>query len=75
MRLEGIKLQLSEDVEKEYDIYYQVHVENLGWLDWAKNGEPAGSQGFGYRMEGIRIELVKKGEVGPGNTARPFMKK
>ena len=52
-----------------------MHAENLGWLDWAKNGEPAGSQGFGYRMEGIRIELVKKGEKAPGNTARSFVKK
>ena len=68
-------MQLSGDVEKEYDIYYQVHVQNFGWLDWAKNGEPAGSEGYGYQMEAIRIILVEKGGEAPGKTNVNFKKK
>ena len=22
-----------------------------GWLDWAKNGEKSGTEGFGYRLK------------------------
>lgn len=34
--IEALQIQLSGDVAKKYDVYYQVHVRNLGWLDWAK---------------------------------------
>ena len=36
-----------------------------GWLDWAKNGEKSGTEGFGYRLEGIEIVLVEKGGTPP----------
>ena len=41
-------------------MYYRVHVQNFGWLDWAKNGEIAGTVNYGYRMEAIKIALVRK---------------
>ena len=47
-------------IEEEYDVYYRVHVQNFGWLDWAKNGEIAGTVNYGYRMEAIKIALVRK---------------
>ncbi|MDD4096940.1 MAG: hypothetical protein PHP22_11955 [Oscillospiraceae bacterium] len=45
----------------------------MGWLDWAKNGESAGTAGFSYRLEAIKIVLVPKGGAAPGPTARPFV--
>ena len=45
-----------------YDIYYRVHAQNFGWLGWAKNGESAGTAGYGYRLEGLQIVLVEKGQ-------------
>ena len=36
-----------------------------GWLDWAKNGEKSGTEGFGYRLEGIEIVLGEKGGTPP----------
>ena len=36
-----------------------------GWLDWAKNFEPAGSSGLALDIQGIQIVLVKKGENPP----------
>jgi hypothetical protein len=48
-----------------YDIFYQVHAQNIGWMSWAKNGESAGTEGFSFRLEGIRIVIVPKGERPP----------
>ncbi|WP_370650973.1 hypothetical protein [Acetobacterium sp.] len=53
----------------------KVHIQNMGWLDWAKNGDPTGTEGFGYRMEGIKIQVVLKGSEAPGRVERPFVKK
>lgn len=59
-RIEAIKIWLTGEIEKEYNVYYRVHVQNFGWLDWAKNGEIAGTVNYGYRMEAIKIALVRK---------------
>ena len=42
-------------------------------MGWAKNGEAAGSAGFSYRLEGIQIVLVEKGESAPGSTSNSFI--
>lgn len=60
-RLEGIQIKLTGGDAEAFDLYYQVHAENFGWLDWAKNGESAGTQGFSYRLEGIHIVVLPKG--------------
>lgn len=49
-----------------YDVYYRVHAENTGWLDWAKNGQSAGTAGYSYRLEAIQIKLVEKNGAAPG---------
>lgn len=43
--IEAIKLSLSGSLSDSYDIWYRVHSANVGWLGWASNGEPAGTQG------------------------------
>jgi uncharacterized protein YjdB len=60
-------------VAESYDIYYRVHVQNFGWLDWAKNGEISGTTGYGYRLEGIQIVLVPMGSSAPGATTRSYV--
>ena len=72
LRLEAVQIKLTGEVADHYDIYYRLHVQNFGWLGWAKNGVSAGSEGYGYRVEGIEIVLVKKGEPAPGNTTNSF---
>lgn len=67
LRLEGIQIRLTGQLAQQYDIYYCVHAQNLGWLAWAKNGEQAGSSGYSYRLEAIEIRLVKKGSPAPAN--------
>jgi len=58
----------------EKSISYQTHVENDGWMGWTKNGESAGTAGLSYRLEGIRIKIVPKGDPAPGSTTEPFIK-
>lgn len=75
-RLEAVRAKLSEGSEaaERFDLYYRVHVEDFGWLDWAKNGEMAGTQGFSRRIEAIQFQLVEKGGSAPGSTARPCVR-
>ena len=74
-RLEGIKICLTGEAERQYDIYYRVHAQTYGWLDWAKNGEMAGTSGLSKRLEGIEVRLVPKGGQAPGSTDRPSVER
>lgn len=74
-RLEAIQIKLTGADADQFDVYYQVHAQNIGWMGWAKNGESAGTAGFGYRLEGIRIQLVPAGSAAPGSTANAFVER
>lgn len=71
-QIEALCIELEGDVADEYDVYYRVHSSEIGWLDWAKNGERAGTQGFGFGIEAVQIKLVKKGSDAPGSTETAF---
>lgn len=74
-RLEAIQIKLIGADADKFDIYYQVHAQNMGWLGWAKNGEAAGTAAYGYRLEGIKIVIVPAGETAPEGTIdkeKPF---
>ena len=62
LRLEAIEIKLDGDIANNYDVYYRVHAQNFGWLGWARNGEQAGTAGYAYRLEGIEIKLIPKGQ-------------
>lgn len=61
--IEAVQFQLTDDLAKQYDIYYRVHASNIGWMGWAKNGAPAGSTGETRPLEAIQIAIIKKGSV------------
>ena len=56
--IQAIKINLTEELAEQYDIYYCVHLSQFGWLGWAKNGEIAGSNE--YNIEAIEIRLYLK---------------
>ena len=64
-RLEAIQIELYGEVAEHYDVYYRVHIQNAGWMNWAENGQRSGSQGNSYRLEAIEIVLVEKGKTAP----------
>ena len=67
-RLEAIEIALEGEIAGYYDVFYRTHVQRFGWTDWAKNGAPCGSEGCAFRLEGIQILLVPKGNPAPGKT-------
>lgn len=56
---------LTGEMAAHYDVYYRVHAQTYGWLNWAKNGEAAGTAGLAKRLEGIQIVLVPKNGKAP----------
>ena len=62
-KTEAIAMSLSGDKAAEYDLYYRVNSENAGWMNWAKNGEKAGSKDLDRGIKALQIILVKKGET------------
>jgi len=59
--IEAVEIKLGDSLAPFFDLYYRMHVANLGWLGWARSGEPAGSTGGGVQAEAIQIRLVNKG--------------
>lgn len=67
--IEAIRMNLTGEASNNYDIYYRVHVSNIGWLGWTSNGNAAGTTGYNNRnIEAIQIRLIPKGSNAPGNT-------
>ena len=71
-RIEAIQIKLDGQIADYYDVYYRVHVQNIGWLGWAKNGEYTGSIGYDYRIEALQINLLKKSENKPNSNTKVF---
>lgn len=73
--MEAVKIKLTGDLSKYYDIYYRAHVQSYGWLGWAKNGQVAGTTKIGYRMEALQIRLVSKDDSAPGVNSNYYTEK
>lgn len=79
-RVEAIKARLTGEAAQTNDLWYRVHVQNLGWLGWAKAGTSssvdgviAGTTGLGLRIEAVQFSLTAKGSAAPGDTNRPYV--
>lgn len=60
LRLEAVRMNLTGEIAKQYNISYRVHVQNEGWTKWSTNGEIAGTVGKCLRLEAMEIRLEKK---------------
>lgn len=59
--IEAVQFKLTGALAAQYDLYYRVRkTGRFGWLDWAGNGETAGTEGFRYPVEGVEIVLMNK---------------
>ena len=70
LRIEAVQIELTGADAANYDIYYTLHVQNLGWVGWAKNGEVCGTTGLALRVEAIKIILVPKNGSAPASDTR-----
>ena len=60
MPLEAVRIQLTEQLAEQYDVYYSVF-QSGAWTELVKNGETAGVEAQGKRVDGLRIAVRKKG--------------
>lgn len=58
--IEAIKIKLTGDLNKLYDVYYSV-LQNGEFGEWIKNGEVSGEENKGKIIYGLRISVIKKG--------------
>lgn len=70
--VEAVKIKLTGEAAQSFDLYYRVCGAS-GWSGWAKNGEPAGSQGFGRKLYGVQVALVASGSSAPGSSENAFI--
>ena len=71
--LQAIKVKLTGKAAEDYDVYYQGHVTDYGWLGWAKNGEASGTSDAGKTFQAVRILIVPKGTDAPGSAEDAFL--
>ncbi|CAJ1222958.1 hypothetical protein LLWA12L8_FAMOGCFE_00189 [Lactococcus lactis] len=57
LRLEGVKINLSNIDKNEGGINYQTQVQNIGWQGVVSNGDVTGTVGQSLRLEAIKIGL------------------
>lgn len=60
MPLEAVKMMLTGELAEHYDIYYSVF-QNGAWTELVMNGEVAGAEGQGLRVDGVRAAIREKG--------------
>ena len=53
LRLEAFRLYLTGVPDKK--LYYEAHVQDIGWQGVRKDGEMAGTTGQSKRIEAVRI--------------------
>lgn len=72
--LECIKLGLFGAKANEYTIWYRVHVQDIGFMDWVRNGELAGTENGNKQIEAIQIILCRNDENVwlASNTTEPY---
>ena len=73
--LEAVCIRLTGEAADTYDVWYRVHSAEFGWLGWAKDGEEAGSEGFGRAAQAVEVRLLPKGSDAPGDTSGAYINK
>ena len=72
--LTGVKIWLTGQAAKRYDVYYRIYMKGYGWLGWAKNKQIAGTKSTFWYANAIQVKLVRKGAKAPGNTIAHYVK-
>ena len=57
LRMEAIKISMSDVLGNGNAISYRAHVSDVGWMDWVTSGHTAGTTGQSRQMECIQIQL------------------
>ena len=58
--MEAIKIHLLGRYAEKYSVVYRVHASGIGWMDWVRDGEMAGTTGEHREIEAIQIQLQSR---------------
>ena len=64
MPLEAVRMAFTGQLAENYDVYYSVY-QNGSWTTPVKNGETAGIEGQGLRVDGLWVTVTGKGAEVP----------
>ena len=64
MPLEAVRMAFTGQLAENYDVYYSVY-QNGSWTTPVKNGETAGTEGQGLRVDGLWVTVTGKGAEVP----------
>ena len=64
MPLEAVRMAFTGQLAENYDVYYSVY-QNGSWTTPVKNGETAGTEGQGLRVDGLWVTVTGKGAAVP----------
>lgn len=70
--IQALKVKLTGELARYFDVYYRSHVANYGWMGWSNNGAPSGTTGLNMNAEAYQIKITLKGAAAPGSTAHSF---
>lgn len=56
LRLEKVRIRLTNTEDKDIHVAYKLHVQDIGWTEYVYDGAECGQ--FGKRIEGIQINLT-----------------
>lgn len=66
--IQAIRISLTGDLARHYDVYYRLWVPYYGWMGWACNGQTAGTEGLSVDATAYQVVLVVNGQSAPGST-------
>lgn len=59
-RIEAIRVKLTGEIAKYYEVYYSVHLAKIGWCNYESAGRVTGTIDLSKKIEALKICLVKK---------------
>jgi uncharacterized protein YjdB len=54
-QIEAIQINVNPTLRKH--VMYKVYLQDIGWTDWVRNNEIAGTTGQGRRLEAIILSI------------------
>lgn len=58
LRVEAMQINMMKGGESiDFDLSYETHVQNIGWMGFVPCGDFAGTKGQGLRMEALRMRV------------------
>lgn len=68
--IDGLRINIHDELAKYYDVYYQVKLNDGRLLGWAKNNEVISTSGYDLFIRSINVKLLPKDEPLNTNTLK-----